>query len=63
MAGPQLSGYLLTALPAFGLFLGAAMGAAPLTVLLHTGLGQLLLVVGVSLSCAGLAWIGRIVGA
>jgi len=61
VAGPQLSGYLLAALPAFGLILGAAMGAAPLTVLLHTGLGQLLLLVGVSLSCLGLGWISRIV--
>jgi tight adherence protein B len=63
VAGPQLSGYLLAALPAFGLLMGAAMGAAPLTVLLHTGLGQLLLVVGVCLSCLGLAWISRIVRA
>jgi len=63
VAGPQLSGYLLAALPAVGLLLGAAMGAAPVTVLLHTGLGQLLLVVGVSLSCLGLAWISRIVRA
>lgn len=61
VAGPQLSGFLLAALPVFGLLLGAAMGAAPLTVLLRTSVGQLLLLVGVGLSCLGLAWISRIV--
>jgi tight adherence protein B len=61
VAGPRLSGYLLAALPVLGLLLGTGMGADPVAVLVSTGLGQVLLVVGVGLSCAGLRWIARIV--
>ena len=45
-----------------GLLLGQAVGAAPMRVLAGTVAGQLLLVAGSGLVCAGLAWSARIVG-
>ncbi|MDQ6658524.1 MAG: secretion protein F [Actinomycetota bacterium] len=62
VAGPRFSGYVLAALPVFGLLLGAGMGANPLRVLLGPAPGGLLLPVGAALTCAGLLWSARIVG-
>ncbi|MFB9906234.1 type II secretion system F family protein [Allokutzneria oryzae] len=56
MAGPRATAAVLAALPVVGLLLGEAMGAAPLVVLVRTGFGQVLLVLGAVLMCAGLAW-------
>jgi tight adherence protein B len=63
LAGPRATAVMLAALPVLGLALGAAMGAQPLRVLLHTGAGALALLVGVLLELAGLAWTERIVRA
>lgn len=61
VAGPRFSGYVLAALPLFGLLLGGSMGAHPLAVLFGPAPGSLLLPVGVALACAGLLWSARIV--
>lgn len=61
VAGPRVSGYVLAVMPALGILLGAGMGADPLHVLLHTGVGAVLLVVGSALTCLGLAWTASIV--
>ncbi|WP_157695360.1 hypothetical protein [Nakamurella panacisegetis] len=61
VAGPRVSGYVLAVLPALGLLLGAGMGADPVHVLLDTAVGNLLLLLGSTLTCAGLAWTARIV--
>ncbi|HEV2779022.1 MAG TPA: type II secretion system F family protein, partial [Actinophytocola sp.] len=60
MAGPRASATVLALLPVVGLALGEAMGARPLHVLTGTATGQLLLVVGVTLACAGVAWSARL---
>jgi tight adherence protein B len=60
MAGPKASALVLVALPVLGVALGEATAAHPLRVLTATGAGQALLVVGVTLLCAGVAWTGRI---
>lgn len=61
VAGPRMSGYVMAVLPAMGLALGMGMGADPLRVLLATPVGNGLLLVGVTLTCAGLLWSARIV--
>lgn len=61
VSGPRVSGYVLALMPALGLLLGAGMGADPVHVLLHTGAGNLMLLIGSTLTCAGLAWTARIV--
>ncbi len=62
LAGPRMSGYVMAALPLMGVVLGAGMGVDPVAVLLGSPLGNLLLVIGVALLCAGLLWSARIVG-
>lgn len=61
LAGPKSTAALLAVLPVFGLLLGSALGAGPLDVLLHTGVGLVCLVSGLALELAGLAWTGRII--
>lgn len=61
VAGPRMSGYVMAVLPLMGLALGVGMGADPFRVLLLTPVGNLLLLVGVLLTCAGLLWSARIV--
>ncbi|WP_374116094.1 type II secretion system F family protein [Streptomyces sp. CoH27] len=61
LAGARATAVLLAALPALGLLLGTAMGAAPLHVLLHTGAGLGCLAVGVAFEAAGMGWAVRIV--
>jgi tight adherence protein B len=61
VSGPRVSGYVLALLPGLGLLLGIGMGADPIHVLLTTGAGHLMLLIGSVLSCAGLVWTARIV--
>lgn len=60
MAGPQASALTLSFLPVLGIALGEAMDTDPLRLLTTTGAGQMLLVTGVALLCAGVTWSGRI---
>ncbi|MFD1152464.1 type II secretion system F family protein [Saccharothrix hoggarensis] len=60
MAGPRASAAVLAGLPLFGVVLGELGGAGPLAVLTGTAAGQVLLVVGTVLICAGLRWSGRL---
>jgi len=60
MAGPRASATVLALLPAVGVALGEAMGARPLHVLTTTVAGQLLLIAGIALLCAGIAWSARL---
>ncbi|MDO5030812.1 MAG: type II secretion system F family protein [Corynebacterium sp.] len=55
LAGPRMTIAILASLPVFGLVMGQAFGAAPVSFLSH-GLGGVVLVVGVVLVCVGLEW-------
>jgi tight adherence protein B len=59
-AAPRASALLLAALPALGLAMGSGVGADPWAVLTTTRTGQALLVAGVVLEFAGLAWSRRL---
>jgi tight adherence protein B len=61
LAGPRASAALLAGLPLLALLMGSGVGADPWAVLTTTGTGQVLLVLGVALEAAGLAWTGRLV--
>ena len=61
IAGPRSSARLLAGLPVLGLAMGSGAGADPWGVLTTTGPGQALLVGGVALEVAGIAWTGRLV--
>ncbi|MDX3387345.1 type II secretion system F family protein [Streptomyces niveiscabiei] len=61
LAGPRATAVMLAGLPVVGLGLGAAVGADPLGVLLHSGVGVGCLVVGGVLEAAGVWWVARIV--
>ena len=61
LAGPRATAAVLAALPVLGLLLGQAVGAHPWRVLTGGEAGQVLLLVGSVLICAGLAWSGRLV--
>ncbi|TXS50714.1 hypothetical protein EAO75_11075 [Streptomyces sp. uw30] len=61
LAGARSTVLMLAGLPVLGLMLGAAMGADPLRVLLHTGAGLGCLVVGGVLEGLGMWWATRIV--
>jgi tight adherence protein B len=63
LAGPRATASVLTALPALGLGLGQLVGADPIGVLRAGALGQALLVLGVGLAAAGMAWSERILRA
>jgi tight adherence protein B len=60
MAGPRASATVLALLPAIGITLGEAMRAHPLHVLRATPAGQILLIIGTILACAGVAWSARL---
>lgn len=60
LAGPRATASVLAALPLLGVALGQGVGANPWHVLSATPVGQVLLVVGAGLICAGVAWSGRI---
>ncbi|TFV64103.1 pilus assembly protein TadB [Geodermatophilus sp. DF01-2] len=55
-AGSRASTALLAGLPVLGLVMGGGVGADPWGVLTTTATGQVLLVAGVALEVAGLAW-------
>jgi tight adherence protein B len=59
-AGPRASAAVLAGLPVLGLLMGSGVGARPWSVLTTTAAGQVLLVVGVVLEGAGVAWTGRL---
>jgi tight adherence protein B len=61
LAGPRASAALLAGLPVLALLMGSGVGADPWRVLTTTGTGQVLLVLGVALEAAGLAWSARLV--
>jgi tight adherence protein B len=61
VAAPQASALLLAGLPLLALAMGSGIGADPWHVLVATPVGNLLLVVGVGLEVAGLAWSSRLV--
>lgn len=61
LAGPRATAVLLAALPAAGLLMAAGLGADPVHVLLHTTVGLVCLVLGLSLDALGLLWTGRLV--
>jgi len=56
LTGPRTSALLLATLPAVGLLMGAAMGANPQRVLLHTPAGLGALAAGAALDVAGVVW-------
>jgi tight adherence protein B len=60
-AGPRAGALLLAGLPVLGLAMGSGVGADPWGVLTTTGTGQVLLVAGVALELAGVAWSSRLV--
>jgi tight adherence protein B len=55
-AAPRASALLLAGLPVLGLAMGSGVGADPWAVLTTTGTGQVLLIAGVTLEFAGVAW-------
>lgn len=63
MAGPRATAAVLSGLPVLGLILGESVGARPVAVLTATPFGQVLLVLGVGLLCAGLFWTMRLTDA
>ncbi|MEU9761273.1 type II secretion system F family protein [Streptomyces sp. NPDC047985] len=63
LAGAWSTVAVLALLPVLGLGLGAALGAEPLRVLLHTPAGLACLATGGLLEAAGLCWAARIVRA
>ncbi|NED82702.1 hypothetical protein G3I76_21700 [Streptomyces sp. SID11233] len=63
LAGAWSTVVVLAVLPVLGMGLGAALGADPLKVLLHSTAGLVCLVLGGLLEAAGLLWSGRIVRA
>jgi tight adherence protein B len=60
MAGPRASAAVLAVLPLLGVLLGELSGARPLHVLSSSTAGQVLLVLGALLICAGLLWSSRL---
>ena len=60
-AAPRASAALLAGLPLVGLAMGSGVGADPWGVLTGTAAGQVLLVAGVALEAAGLAWSARLI--
>ncbi|WP_284224406.1 type II secretion system F family protein [Mycobacterium antarcticum] len=60
MAGARATAAILAGLPFLGVALGQLIGARPLRYLLSGGTGGWLLVIGVTLACAGLWWSDRI---
>ncbi len=63
LAAPRATGRLLAALPVAGVLLGYSFGGDPLDFLTGSLPGQLSLVVGAVLGCAGVLWTERIADA
>lgn len=60
MAGARATATILASLPVLSVLMGQLIGARPLAFLLGGGIGGWLLVVGLTLVCAGLLWSDRI---
>jgi len=60
LAGARSSAVLLALLPALGVALGAGLGVNPMRVLLGTPAGHVLVLIGITLECAGLRWTSRL---
>jgi len=60
LAGARASGRLLACLPAVGVALGSAAGGQPIQFLTGSWLGEICLVAGVLLACAGVVWTERL---
>jgi tight adherence protein B len=60
LAGIRTSARLLAALPAVGLVIGSGMGLSPVPLLLHTGIGETCLVLGLAFVLGGVMWMDRI---
>lgn len=60
LTGARATGLVLAVLPLLGVALGAAMGANPMKVLLHSSAGAGLVVAGLVFETAGLAWVRRL---
>jgi tight adherence protein B len=60
MTGARTTAVVLAGLPLLGVGLGELIGAQPLSFLLSSGAGGWLLVIGVTLVCAGMLWSDRI---
>jgi len=60
LSAPKATGRMLAALPFAGLALGFAVGGDPVAFLIGSPVGQLCLVTGVALACAGVWWMERI---
>jgi tight adherence protein B len=57
---PRVTARMLAVLPAFGVALGTAIGADPVSFLLRTAPGRLCLLGGLLLALAGIAWVERL---
>ena len=57
LAGPRLTGWLLAALPVFGLGVAASLGTSSVSVLLGTPLGLTCLLGAATLDVCGLLWL------
>lgn len=60
LSAPRATGRLLAALPLAGLGLGYVVGGDPIGFLTGGWIGQICLVGGVGLGCAGLLWTDRL---
>jgi Flp pilus assembly protein TadB len=60
MTGARTTAAVLAGLPLLGVGLGEVIGAGPVRFLLSDGAGGGLLIIGVTLACAGLLWSDRI---
>lgn len=60
MSAARISGRIMACLPIFGIALGSAVGANPLGFLTTHWAGEMLVLAGVLLSVAGIAWTERL---
>jgi tight adherence protein B len=63
LAPPRATARMLAVLPVFGVALGSAMGADPVSFLINTDPGRACLLIGLALGLAGVAWVERLAGA
>jgi tight adherence protein B len=60
LAPPRATARMLAVLPVFGVALGIAMGADPVSFLTNTDPGRACLLTGLALALAGVAWVERL---
>ncbi|MDP3971800.1 MAG: type II secretion system F family protein [Candidatus Nanopelagicales bacterium] len=61
LAGPKASARVLAGLPVLGVLLGSGLGASPVSWLLGSPVGLVVLVAGIGLEVLGLFWVTRLV--